>query len=547
MADVIDETWSYSVGELLTVGAANWSGNTEPLSTSEVFHVDGSGNMFWNMSHTGVAGQSPNGYAEYNTSYDLTTNQHFTLTVPIKFSRGSTSVDYSQEMQIQVVDTNLTGAYFEVTLNAVVVAGVPNVFVQVSSTNDGSGSGSYLVEDLNGTLVLDLTAGVLTATYNASLVDTLAIAATLLTTSDAVEIVFSASSDGGDTHDPVFGFYGPLVLEADSGPPPTPTAPGTPTAASITETSATISWTAATGGTGTLTYTLEFNDGTGWEVAASTTSLSYALTGLTGGTVYGLRVFAIDSDLVEGPTALNDPAFTTLVPGSWVQGMITVHSIIPPGSSIGGINEDWTDLTGWSPTTGFTTSDNTLIVGPSTTTATMVHAAIGPFSPIVITLPLIFTLDPTMLSGGGGFLLTLVGSQGLDTGVALSVSTVPGFPAPPGRILTWALAFTYPGIVITPNGFPANEWGPVQPTNPIGGNFGALTSPTTALTLRLTIQRGTPPPGTQQLLLEQIEPTYAVLYNGASNNPPPGEELLLSPTTVGITEQTGTNFTIGLQ
>jgi endoglucanase len=75
--------------------------------------------------------------------------------------------------------------------------------------------------------------------------------------------------------------------------PPSP--PSAPTVSGLSTTSATVSWRASTPGTSTSTsYNIyELAPGTG--LVASTSSTSYALTGLTGATVYAYWVEAVDS------------------------------------------------------------------------------------------------------------------------------------------------------------------------------------------------------------------------------------------------------------
>ena len=101
----------------------------------------------------------------------------------------------------------------------------------------------------------------------------------------------------GDGKTPLFP-YG-FGLTYTTQPPPTdttaPTAPGTPTAASVTSSSVNLSWAASTDNVGVTGYdVVRVQNGT--ETAqATTTTNSAALTGLTAGTSYTFAVYAKDA------------------------------------------------------------------------------------------------------------------------------------------------------------------------------------------------------------------------------------------------------------
>lgn len=69
-----------------------------------------------------------------------------------------------------------------------------------------------------------------------------------------------------------------------------PSAPGTPTVSSITQSTATVTWTAASGTVSSYAYSL--NGGATW---VSTTATSVALTGLASGTNYTVLVHAVNA------------------------------------------------------------------------------------------------------------------------------------------------------------------------------------------------------------------------------------------------------------
>jgi large repetitive protein len=87
-----------------------------------------------------------------------------------------------------------------------------------------------------------------------------------------------------------------------------PTAPGTPAFSSVTATSATATWTAATAGDGIATYQYSLNGGSTWTSVG--TALSVNLSGLTTNTLYTVSVRAQDDSGNYGPAA--SASFTTV-------------------------------------------------------------------------------------------------------------------------------------------------------------------------------------------------------------------------------------------
>jgi len=93
-----------------------------------------------------------------------------------------------------------------------------------------------------------------------------------------------------------------------------PTQPGALSAASITSSSATVSWGASTDADGdTITYQVDYrvNGAASWSSAGVTTSTSKALSGLTADTAYDVRVTPNDGS-VDGPDRTTASLFTTL-------------------------------------------------------------------------------------------------------------------------------------------------------------------------------------------------------------------------------------------
>ncbi len=86
-----------------------------------------------------------------------------------------------------------------------------------------------------------------------------------------------------------------------------PSAPGTPVASAVTDTSAKLTWTAATDDKGIKNYDV-LRDGT---KVTTTTGLTYTDTGLTAGTDYSYTVVARDTIDQTGPAAGPTPVRTT--------------------------------------------------------------------------------------------------------------------------------------------------------------------------------------------------------------------------------------------
>ncbi|WNI22417.1 glycoside hydrolase family 18 chitinase [Streptomyces sp. ITFR-16] len=103
-----------------------------------------------------------------------------------------------------------------------------------------------------------------------------------------------------------------------------PSAPGTPTASAITDTSAKLSWTAATDDHGIKNYDV-LRDGA---VVATVTGLTYTNTGLTAGTDYSYTVQARDTADQTGP----------------VSGAVKVHTTGGGGTDPGGPGGDKVNL-----------------------------------------------------------------------------------------------------------------------------------------------------------------------------------------------------------
>ena len=124
-----------------------------------------------------------------------------------------------------------------------------------------------------------------------------------------------------------------------------PGAPGTPTASSITGTSATVSWAAATDNVGVTGYSYQLNGGA-WSTFSA--SLSVSLTGLTNGTHYTVGVRAEDAALNIGPAATGSfSTIDTTPPGS--PGVPTATNVVGTTATL-----SWTAATDNVGVTGYT-------------------------------------------------------------------------------------------------------------------------------------------------------------------------------------------------
>lgn len=110
-----------------------------------------------------------------------------------------------------------------------------------------------------------------------------------------------------------------------------PPAPGTPSVSAITTSSATVTWTAASGVVTSYAYSI--NGGSSWTNVG--TALSASLTGLAAGTNYTVLVEAVNA---TGPGAASSVGFITIPPAP---GTPTVSAITPTTATV-----TWTAATG---------------------------------------------------------------------------------------------------------------------------------------------------------------------------------------------------------
>ncbi|MDG4764078.1 S8 family serine peptidase [Solwaraspora sp. WMMD406] len=124
------------------------------------------------------------------------------------------------------------------------------------------------------------------------------------------------------------------LLYADPGGTVTdtvaPSTPGTPVASNVTATSATLTWTASTDNVGVTGYDIQRSTGGGtFTVIGTSTTNSYAATGLTAGTSYQFRVRAKDAATNVSPYS---SAVTVVTPTS-SGGCDVAYSIYSGGST----------------------------------------------------------------------------------------------------------------------------------------------------------------------------------------------------------------------
>jgi chitodextrinase len=146
-------------------------------------------------------------------------------------------------------------------------------------------------------------------------------------------------------------------------PPPDttpPSAPGTPSFSSITMTSATASWTAATDNRGVTGYEYKVNAGA-WQPLANV--LTVNLTGLTAVTSYTVQVRARDAASNFGPASSN--SFTT--PDTQAPSVPTGLGGSAPNSST--VNLSWNASTDNVAVTGYRVYRNGSHIGNSATTS----------------------------------------------------------------------------------------------------------------------------------------------------------------------------------
>ncbi|WFE30383.1 S8 family serine peptidase [Solwaraspora sp. WMMD791] len=123
------------------------------------------------------------------------------------------------------------------------------------------------------------------------------------------------------------------LLYADPGGTVTdttaPSTPGTPVASGVTSTSASLSWTASTDNVAVTGYDIQRSTGGGsFTLVGTSTTNSYAATGLTAGTSYQFRVRARDA---AGNTSAYSSAVTVNTPTS--SGSCNVEYVVYPGGS----------------------------------------------------------------------------------------------------------------------------------------------------------------------------------------------------------------------
>jgi chitinase len=188
-----------------------------------------------------------------------------------------------------------------------------------------------------------------------------------------------------------------------------PSAPGTPSFSSITGTSATASWTAATDNVGVASYWYSFNNGA-WTNNGS--SLTLSLSGLTPATTYSLQVRARDS-AQDGPTSSN--SFTTVdtippgAPGtpsfSSVTGNSATASWAAASDNVGVTGYAWrSNGGGWNEVAGTSVSLSGLSPATSYTIDIRARDAAGwwgPHSTNSFTTPTLITISNHSFSTAG--------------------------------------------------------------------------------------------------------------------------------------------------
>ncbi|WP_345561720.1 glycoside hydrolase family 3 N-terminal domain-containing protein [Nonomuraea rosea] len=101
--------------------------------------------------------------------------------------------------------------------------------------------------------------------------------------------------NSGDGKTPLFPYGFGLTYEPAQGDTSPPTTPGTPAAAAVTSSSATLTWTASTDNVGVTGYDVVRVQGTAETTVATPATASAALTGLSASTAYTFAVYARDA------------------------------------------------------------------------------------------------------------------------------------------------------------------------------------------------------------------------------------------------------------
>ncbi len=175
--------------------------------------------------------------------------------------------------------------------------------------------------------------------------------------------VSKVTFDDGTVVDYSYDLKGNRTSATRTTPPPDttpPSAPGTPSFSSITMTSATASWTAATDNKGVVGYDYNVNAGA-WQ--SLTNVLSVNLTGLTAATSYTVQVRARDAASNLGPASSN--SFAT--PDTQAPTVPTGLSGSAPNSST--VNLTWNASTDNVAVTGYRVYRNGGQIGASATTS----------------------------------------------------------------------------------------------------------------------------------------------------------------------------------
>lgn len=155
-----------------------------------------------------------------------------------------------------------------------------------SASTDNEGVTGYTVRNAAGTAIATATGTTVTLTG--------------LTPSTAYSVTVVARDAAGNVSSasPAASF---TTAAGQGGDTQAPTAPGTPTASAVAQTTATVSWAASTDDVGVVGYTVQNAAGT---ALATSTTTSATLTGLSADTSYTVRVVARDAaGNVSAPSA----------------------------------------------------------------------------------------------------------------------------------------------------------------------------------------------------------------------------------------------------
>ena len=284
-----------------------------------------------------------------------------------------------------------------------------------------------------------------TPSTNNSSSDPPSVAFTSLAASTAYTVIVIATNAGGSTNS------SPLTVTTSLG---APTAPTGLIASSITQNSATVTWSGATGAT-SFTYTVNSVATT----PSSSTSSSASFSNLTAGTAYAVIVTAVNSG---GSTASSSYTFTTL----------PLVPTAPTNLSTSSIGDTAITFT-WTPGTGATSYTYTL--NGSSATAASSTSSSATFTGLSVNTSYVFVVTAVNTGGSApssSFTARTTGppppAPSAPTGITFTSITSSGFTVSwSGGTNATSFSFTANGVTATASTYTGS---PAVISGLLGGN-----------------------------------------------------------------------------